>query len=134
MVLRLFVTHAVLNPCHQTSPLPNSTLGLWNQETIYLFPSPMFFSRTSATATTMLRKTLQFILDVLDCISALCLDFWVQRYGAFLKNAITNSNIGVTLFSETVTYVVIISLGNSRKNVYFCSVIFNNKILMRYER
>ena len=64
MVFRLFVTRAVLNPCHQTSPLPNSTLGLWNQETIYLFPSPMFFSRTSATATTMLRKTLQFILDV----------------------------------------------------------------------
>jgi len=98
MVFRLFVTRAVLNPCHQTSPLPNSTLGLWNQETIYLFPSPMFFSRTSATATTMLRKTLQFILDVLDCISALCLDFWVQRYGAFLKNAITNPNIEVTLF------------------------------------
>lgn len=60
----VFVTRAVLNPCHQTSPLPNSTLGLWNQETIYLFPSPMFFSRTSATATTMLKKTLQFILDV----------------------------------------------------------------------
>jgi hypothetical protein len=94
----------------------------------------MFFSRTSATATTMLRKTPQFILDVLDCISALCLDFWVQRYGAFLKNAITNPNIEVTLFSEIVTYVVIISLGNSRKNVYFCSVILYNIILMIYER
>jgi hypothetical protein len=76
----------------------------------------MFFSRTSATATTMFRKTPQFILDVLDCISALCFGFWVQRYGAFMNDATIYSIIEVTLFSETVTYVVIISLGNSRKN------------------
>ncbi len=124
MVFRLFVTRAVLNPCHQTSPLPNSTLGLWNQETIYLFPSPMFFSRTSATATTMLRKTPQFILDVLDCISALCLDFWVQRYGAFMNDATIYSITEVTLFSKTVTYLVVICLGGSRKIIYFCNVDF----------
>ena len=66
----------------------------------------MFFSRTSATATTMLKKTPQFIvLYVLVFTSALCFSFWVQRYGAFIKDAIINSNIEVTLFGETVTYL-----------------------------